>query len=202
MLFASGKYLIFLAIVFFVYWLLAGSRRAPVFFLLIASYYFYALWNAWCLVLLVLISAVDFGSALAIDWSSRPTVRRFFVLVSVVIDVGCLLVFKYFNFFSASTAELLSKLGRPTSPLVLNLVLPLGLSFITFRSLGYVIDVYRGTTKPTHRPLDYFTFVAFFPDATSNSLYCLKLWLSRRRARARNASGARIPSAMNTASEN
>jgi alginate O-acetyltransferase complex protein AlgI len=163
MLFASGKYLIFLAIVFFVYWLLAGRRRAPMFFLLLASYYFYALWNPWCLVFLVLISAVDFGSALAIAWTSRPAVRRLFVLVSVVIDVGCLLVFKYFNFFSASAAELLSKLGRPTSPFVLRLVLPLGLSFITFRSLGYVIDVYRGTTKPTRRPLEYFTFVAFFP---------------------------------------
>jgi len=112
-----------------VYWLLAGRRRAPVFFLLLASYYFYALWNPWCLVFLVLISAVDFGSALAIAWTSRPIVRRLFVLVSVVIDVGCLLVFKYFNFFSTSAAELLSKLGRPTSPLVLRLVLPLGALF-------------------------------------------------------------------------
>lgn len=163
MLFASGKYLIFLAIVFFAYWLLAARRRTAVLFLLAASYYFYALWNPWCLLFLFLISAVDFSSALAIGSILRPAIRKLLLLTSVLVDVGCLLVFKYFNFFSASATDLLGKLGHPTSPIVLNLVLPLGLSFITFRSLGYVIDVYRGTTKPTNRPLEYFTFVAFFP---------------------------------------
>ena len=163
MLFTSGKYLIFLAIVFFAYWLLAARRRTSMLFLLAASYYFYALWNPWCLVFLVVISAVDFSSALAIGSISRPAIRKLFLLTSVMVDVGCLLVFKYFNFFSGSVAELFTRLGHPTSPIVLNLVLPLGLSFITFRSLGYVIDVYRGTTQPTNRPLEYFTFVAFFP---------------------------------------
>src|SRR5712691_7309960 len=107
MLFTSGNYLIFLAIVFFMYWLLAGRRRAPVLFLLLASYYFYALWNPWCLVFLFLISAVDFSSALAIGSISRPAIRKLLLLTSVIVDVGCLLIFKYFNFFSGSVSELL-----------------------------------------------------------------------------------------------
>jgi alginate O-acetyltransferase complex protein AlgI len=140
MLLASGKYLVFLAIVFFAYWLLAARRRTSVLFLLAASYYFYALWNPWCLVFLFLISAIDFSIARAIGSISRPAIRKLLLLTSVLVDVGCLLVFKYFNFFSVSATDLLSKLGHTRSPIVLNLVLPLGLSFITFRSLGYVIE--------------------------------------------------------------
>src|SRR6202140_364502 len=172
MLFASGKYLIFLAIVFFAYWLLAGKRRAPVLFLLFASYYFYALWNPWCLIFLVLISALDFTNALGIGSTPGPILSKILLFISLVVDVGCLLVFKYFNFFSASATELLNKLGRPAAPIVLNLVLPLGLSFITFRSLSYVIDVYRGTTKPTKLPIEYFTFVAFFPTLIAGPIVC------------------------------
>lgn len=164
MLFASGKYLVFLAIVFFAYWLVAATRRrAPVLLLLLASYYFYALWNPWCLAFLFLISLIDFATALGIGSTSRPAFRKLLLLTSVVVDLGALVAFKYFNFFSASAAELLSKLGRPTPPIVFDLLLPLGLSFITFRSLSYVIDVYRGVMQPTRRPVEYFTFVAFFP---------------------------------------
>ena len=163
MLLTSGKYLLFLAIVFFIYWLVASRRRIALSLLLVASYYFYALWNPWCLIFLFVISAIDFSTALGIQRTGRPAVRKVLLLLSIAVDVGCLLVFKYFNFFSESAAELLGKFGRETSPLVFDLVLPLGLSFITFRSLSYVIDVYRKTTPADRQPLEYFTFVAFFP---------------------------------------
>ena len=170
MLLTSGAYLIFLAIVFFGYWTLAARRRLSLLFLLLASYYFYALWNPASLALLLLISLTDFINGLGLGAIKSRTLRELLLLSSVVIDVGSLFIFKYFNFFSNSAAEILSKLGRPTSPLLLNVLMPLGLSFIAFRSLSYVIDVYRGTTKPTRNLLEYLTFVAFFPTLVAGPL--------------------------------
>jgi alginate O-acetyltransferase complex protein AlgI len=163
MLFTTANYFIFLAIVFFIYCLLA-RKRVPVLFLLAASYYFYALWNPRFLVLVFALSTIDFLVALALGVTQRRAVLKLLVGISVVTDLGVLFVFKYFNFFSASLAELIAKTGWQTSAFVFtSLVLPLGLSFITFRSLSYVLDVYRGQLEPTTRYFDYLTFVAFFP---------------------------------------
>jgi alginate O-acetyltransferase complex protein AlgI len=164
MLFTSGNYFIFLGIVFFAYWLLAPRRRAPSWFLLLASYYFYALWSPKLLLLLWLLSTVDFLTALGIRTFEKPAARKTLLVVSILSDVGTLVTFKYFNFFSASVAELLNRVGWQVSPFLFSrLVLPLGISFITFRSLSYVIDIYRGTTAPTRNYVDYLAFVAFFP---------------------------------------
>ncbi|HEX7996982.1 MAG TPA: MBOAT family protein [Pyrinomonadaceae bacterium] len=166
MFFTSGKYMVFLAVVFFAYWLLATlrSRRVPVLFILAASYYFYALWNPKFLALIFLISTVDFLTALGIGKTENHVRRKLLLWISILTDIGALFTFKYFNFFSLSFTELLNKLGLETSPFILqNLILPLGLSFITFRSLSYVIDVYRKAMPPTRRYVDYLTFVAFFP---------------------------------------
>jgi D-alanyl-lipoteichoic acid acyltransferase DltB (MBOAT superfamily) len=170
MLLTSGNYLIFLALFFFVYWPLASRRRLALLFLLFASYYFYALWNPWSLGFLLLISLIDFTNGFCLGTIRRPAIRKLLMLTSAVIDVGCLFVFKYFNFFSSSTADLLTKFGKPVSPVLLSFVMPLGLSFITFRSLSYVIDVYRGNTKPTRSLLEYLTFVAFFPTLIAGPL--------------------------------
>ena len=164
MLFTSGNYYVFLAIIFFAYWLLATRRRVPVLFLLAASYYFYALWNPRFLGLIFLISTIDFLTALALGGNRSRAVRKLLVTLSILTDVGVLFTFKYFNFFSSSLAELVSKTGWHISPFSIDtLILPLGLSFITFRSLSYTIDVYRGHLKPTRRYFDYLAFVAFFP---------------------------------------
>jgi alginate O-acetyltransferase complex protein AlgI len=164
MLFTNGNYFVFLAVVFFAYWLLAAWRLPRVWLLLVASYYFYALWNPKFLALLFLISTVDFLNALAIGKVRGKTIRKCLVGLSVLMNVGALFTFKYFNFFSASLTELLNRVGWHSSlPILENLVLPLGLSFIAFRSLSYVIDVYRGTIESTRRFVDYLTFVAFFP---------------------------------------
>jgi D-alanyl-lipoteichoic acid acyltransferase DltB (MBOAT superfamily) len=164
MLFTTGKFWVFFAIVFFIYWTIASRRRLSALFILLASYYFYALWNPKFMLLLFAISSIDFLTARGIDNSQAMFVRRLLLYVSVVIDVGTLVVFKYFNFFSASTTSLLALLHWQTRSLLIeDLVIPLGLSFITFRSLGYVIDVYRKTLPATSRYLDYLAFVAFFP---------------------------------------
>lgn len=165
MFFTSGKYMVFLAVVFFAYWLIATiyRRRMPVLFLLVVSYYFYALWNPKFLALIFLISTVDFLTAWGIGASDNPQRRKLLLWLSILTDIGALFTFKYFDFFSNSLTELLNKFGVSASPFLLKLALPLGLSFITFRSLSYVIDVYRKVLPPTKRYFDYLTFVAFFP---------------------------------------
>ncbi|HEV7394915.1 MAG TPA: MBOAT family protein [Pyrinomonadaceae bacterium] len=170
MLFTSANYFIFLAIVFFGYCLLA-RKRVPVWFLLASSYYFYALWNPKFLGLVVLISTVDFLVAMGLGRTDQRALRQLLVSTSILIDAGVLFVFKYFNFFSASLTELLAKAGWHAHAYVLrDLILPLGLSFITFRSLSYVVDVYRKQLQPTTHYLDYLTFVAFFPSVIAGPI--------------------------------
>jgi alginate O-acetyltransferase complex protein AlgI len=186
----SGKYMLFLAVVFFLYWMVANRRRTRTTLILVASYYFYALWNWKFLGLIVFISTVDFLTARYIARSDNQGRRKLLLWTSVLTDIGALFTFKYFNFFSGSTASLVNivqpwlvsavnsisnvlnvqppewltgYLSTEAEPFVLHVALPLGLSFITFRSLSYVIDVYRKQEKPTTSFLDYLTFVAFFP---------------------------------------
>ena len=164
MLFTTGKYWLFLTIVFFVYWSIAQRRNFRVVVILLASYYFYALWNPKFVPLLFALSTVDFLTALGISLTTNNRLRRALLSISIVSDVGTLILFKYFNFFSTSATALLELLHWQTrSFLIEDLVIPLGLSFLTFRSLSYVIDVYRKTTAPTSRYFDYLAFVAFFP---------------------------------------
>src|SRR3989442_2329119 len=111
MLFTSGNYFIFLAAVFFVYWLLARWRLPRLCFLLAASYYFYALWNPRFLALLVLLSTFDFLNTLGIYKARRQALRQFLLGLSITLNVGVLFTFKYFNFFSASLTDLLNKVG-------------------------------------------------------------------------------------------
>src|ERR1700745_991247 len=101
MLFTSGSYLIFLAVVFLLYWPLASKRWARVIFLLVVSYYFYLLWNPKSLILLFGISTIDFLTARRMAVTGNQRLRKFLLGVSLLIDVGALVVFKYFNFFSA-----------------------------------------------------------------------------------------------------
>jgi D-alanyl-lipoteichoic acid acyltransferase DltB (MBOAT superfamily) len=184
MFFTSGKYMIFLAVVFFAYWLLAtGRRRVPVLFLIAASYYFYALWNPKFLALVFLISTVDFLTARAIGASENARWRRALLGASILSDIGALFTFKYFNFFSGSLTELLNKFGWQASPVLLHVIWPLGLSFFTFRSLSYVIDVYRKTMKPTSSYVDYLAFVSFFPTIVAGPVVRAKELLPQFRER-------------------
>ena len=164
MLFTTGKYWLFLTIVFFIYWSAARRRNLRVIVILLASYYFYALWNPTFVPLLFALSSIDFLTARGISLTTNIRLRRGLLVISIITDVGTLIVFKYFNFFSTSATALLELLHCQTrSFLIEDLVIPLGLSFLTFRSLSYVIDVYRKTMPATNRYLDYLAFVAFFP---------------------------------------
>lgn len=177
-MFYSGKYMVFLAIVFFAYWLFLSWRSIPavirVTFILGVSYYFYALLNWKFLALIFLMSTVDFLTARAIGASADARRRKLLLGLSLLTDIGTLAAFKYFNFFSESLANFLGNFGWQVSPAVLHLVWPVGLSFLAFRSLSYVIDTYRSTKEKPARPetkyLDYLAFVSFFPTIETGPL--------------------------------
>ena len=177
-MFYSGKYMIFLAVVFFAYWLLLSWRKIPatvrVLFILGVSYYFYALLNYKFLALVFVMSTVDFLTARAIGASDNPRRRKALLGLSIATDIGTLATFKYFNFFSEPVSNLLGKVGWQVSPEVLHLVWPVGLSFLAFRSLSYVIDTYRNTKEkpalPETKYFDYLAFVSFFPTIETGPL--------------------------------
>src|SRR4029079_16334133 len=114
MLFTTSKYWLFLTIVFFVYWSIAKHRRLAVICILLASYYFYALWNPKFVLLLLAISTIDFFTALGISATTHSRLRRLLLATSITSDIGTLIVFKYFNFFSPSATTLLEQLHWST----------------------------------------------------------------------------------------
>ncbi len=168
MLFNSTAFLLFLPVVLVLHRLC--PRRVKSGLLLIASWVFYAFWDVRFLSLLVLSTAVDFVVAGAME-GAAPRKRRALLAVSLVANLGLLGVFKYLGFFVAEMRGLLAAagLGALDSP-ALDLVLPMGISFYTFQTLAYTIDVYRGTLRPCRNPIDYALFVAYFPQLVAGPI--------------------------------
>ena len=161
MLFNTLQFWVFFAVVLAAYVLV--RRRGQNLLLLLASYFFYACWDWRFLGLLLLSSTTDWflGNAIA---RSRGTPRaKTWVATSVAINLVFLGTFKYFNFFAASASALLGALGFPPLLLHLEVVLPVGISFYTFQSISYIVDVYRNEIEPARDPVDFALFVAFFP---------------------------------------
>jgi D-alanyl-lipoteichoic acid acyltransferase DltB (MBOAT superfamily) len=164
MLFNSIDFVIFLPIVFALYWLIAPQNfRIQNILLLIASYYFYGSWDFRFLVLLAFSTFLDFFTGLQIFDAPNQSRKKMWLTISVVINVGFLAFFKYYNFFIESFAELLINFGLKPNFTLLQIVLPVGISFYTFHGLSYVFDIYRDKIKPTRNILDYSLFVSFFP---------------------------------------
>ena len=163
MLFNSLSFAIFLPIVFALYWLLNKNLKWQNILLMVASYYFYACWDWRFLFLLAFSTFLDYYTGLQIEKSEKKSVRKFWFWLSIGINLGFLGVFKYYNFFSQSFAELLGDFGLKTEPWVLNIILPVGISFYTFHGLSYVIDIYKRRIKAEKNLIDYSLFVSFFP---------------------------------------
>lgn len=161
MSFASGTFLFFLLAVFILYWQLRGRPRKLL--LLAASYIFYAAWDWRFVGLLALTTLVDYGVGAGLGRAATPRVRRALLLTSIGVNLGILGYFKYAGFFLDSLAALLNSLDWHVSPPVLQIAVPVGVSFYTFRSLTYTIDIYRGQLQPVRSALDYAVFLAFFP---------------------------------------
>lgn len=170
MLFNSSVFLVFFAVVFAAYWLLHRDHRRQNALLLVASYVFYAGWDWRFCSLLALSTAIDFSVGRGLHRTEDPKRRRALLLISIVANLGFLGLFKYFNFFAESFAELLSVVGFAVDPISLRIVLPLGISFYTFQTLSYTIDVYRRHLEPSDNLPEFALFVAFFPQLVAGPI--------------------------------
>jgi len=162
MLFNSFVFIGFFAIVYSAYLLLQGRLRAQNLMLMVASFVFYGWWDWRFLILMVISSSVDYGAGLWLGRAQHPAARRAILIGSMSVNLGILGFFKYWNFFSASAARLLDAFGMQPDFITLNVVLPVGISFYTFQSMSYTIDVYRRDLKPVRNPIDYFLYVTYF----------------------------------------
>lgn len=167
MIFTSFDYITFFLLVYTGYWLL-GSRSLQNSLLLICSYLFYGWVHPWFCLLIATSTTVDFLCGYLI--ASRPTQKKWFLLLSCLVNLGILSYFKYFNFFIDSFRQVLDSVGLNLSLPVANVLLPVGISFYTFQTLSYTIDVYRGKMKPTTNFIDFALFVSFFPQLVAGPI--------------------------------
>jgi alginate O-acetyltransferase complex protein AlgI len=130
--------------------------------ILVASYFFYGWWSKKFMLLLILSTLLDYLYGFFVA-SPNKNKAKFFLCLSVINNLGILAVFKYYNFFALQFQEGLSLLGLHTNPVLLNLALPIGISFYTFHGMSYVFDIYRGKQKPVTNFVEYAVFVSFFP---------------------------------------
>ena len=161
MIFTSLHFAVFFVVVYALYRVL--PHRPQNWLLLGASYYFYAAWDWRFLSLLIGSTIVDYSMARYIARTEAPRRRRLAVVVSLVFNLGMLGFFKYFNFFAGSLARVFALFGWHLDPITLHVILPIGISFYTFMTISYVIDVYRRDVQPTTNLIDFAVFVAYFP---------------------------------------
>jgi len=162
--FNSIEYLFFFIFVFVLYWFLANKNLIfQNFILLFSSYIFYSFWDWRFLFLLLFSTLLDFSFAFLIQNSNNHKAKRAFLWISIFINVGILCVFKYYNFFITAFIDGLNQIGFIVNPILVNLILPIGISFYTFHGLSYVIDVYKKRILPENSFINYALFVSFFP---------------------------------------
>ena len=164
MFFNSLSFAVFLPLVFLLYWSLGqNSKRTQNTILIIASYYFYSCWDWRFLFLLIFSTFLDFFTALQIEKGKSIKSRKFWFWLSIIVNLGFLGVFKYYDFFATSMANMIGSLGFNANPLLLKLILPVGISFYTFHGLSYVIDIYYKRISAERNFIDYSLFVSYFP---------------------------------------
>lgn len=163
MLFNSISFAIFLPIVFALYWLLKRNSKGQNILLLFASLYFYACWDWRFLFLLAFTIFLDYYTGIQIQRTNSKSRKKFWFWLSIGTNLGFLGFFKYYNFFADSFSEFLSGFGVHSEPWLLNIILPIGISFYTFHGLSYVIDIYKERIKAEESLVDYALFVSFFP---------------------------------------
>jgi alginate O-acetyltransferase complex protein AlgI len=165
MLFNSAQFFVFFGVVLALFYGGPRSWRRPL--LLAASYVFYASWNWKFVPLLLSLTLVDYACATWVERTTDPTWRRRILVLGLAANLGFLGFFKYFNFFAELVAEVIR---RDPHSFMLSIVLPLGISFHTFQSMSYLIDVYRGQQKAIRSLLDYALFIAFFPQLVAGPI--------------------------------
>ncbi len=175
MVFNSIIFAIFIAIFFPLYWILKGRQRMWLCFL--GSYLFYGWWDWRFLGIVMFTTILDFSLGIFIENEENPEKKSRLVLLSVITNLGFLGFFKYFNFFAASLISGLDSLGVHSDWKSLNIILPIGISFYTFQSMSYTIDVYRKEIKAERDFWRYATFVSFFPQLVAGPIVRAKTFL-------------------------
>lgn len=168
MSFNSFSFAIFLPIVFIVYWWI--PRKYQWIVLLISSYYFYMSWNAKYVFLIFFTTLVSYYCGIFLSATKSDRNKRVILCCTVVVCLGILFLFKYFNFFIDIFCDTMSSLSIQLHPITLNLLLPVGISFYTFQTLSYVIDVYHGAVQPERNFGKYAVFVSFFPQLVAGPI--------------------------------
>lgn len=166
--FAFGFFLLFSSLL---YWLVFNrKKRLRNVFLLIASYFFYGSWDWRFLFLIIAVTATDFISGRLIHSTESPKRRKSVLVIALVINLGLLFFFKYFNFFISSLNGVLGFVGVSDKFNLLNIILPVGISFFTFQGLSYVIDIYRRQSEPVDDIIAFSAFIAFFPQLVAGPI--------------------------------
>ena len=165
MLFNTIQFFIFLAVVLALFY--GSPRRFRRYILLAASYFFYACWNYKFVALLLTLTAIDYTAGIWLERVPAGPRKKALLILSLSANLGFLGFFKYYNFLASNVALLLAK---PSHSFWLEIVLPLGISFHTFQSMSYVVDVYRGEQKAVRSPIDYALFICFFPQLVAGPI--------------------------------
>ena len=163
MLFNSTSYLLFFTLFFIFYWYIFREKKKKNFLILISSYLFYSFWDWRFLFLLLFSTLLDFYTGHKIFKSKSVSDKKKWLIISMVINLGLLGVFKYYNFFVESFSDLLKTIGFTINPRTLNIVLPVGISFYTFHGISYILDIYKNKITPEKEFSNYAVFVSFFP---------------------------------------
>jgi len=164
MLFNSIQFALFFTLVFLLYWFATGKKyKIQNILLLVSSYYFYGCWNWHFLFLLIFSTGLDYFTGLMMADAPNKRKKQLWFWLSVCVNLGFLGVFKYYNFFIDSFADLLAAFGLQAHFSTLQVILPVGISFYTFHGLSYVIDIYNDRIKPERNFINYSVFVCFFP---------------------------------------
>lgn len=168
MLFNSFTFWVFYVVVFALYY--RFNRRGQNVLLLIASYFFYGCWDWRFLSLIVISTFVDYAVALGISRSENPNRRKLLLALSILANLGILGFFKYYGFFAGELDRLFLAIGIPAMLPTLQIILPVGISFYTFQTMSYTIDVYRGDCRATSDILDFAVYVSFFPQLVAGPI--------------------------------
>lgn len=179
MLFNSFTFVVFFLGVYLIYRILPHTAQNRL--LLVASYVFYGSWDWRFLSLILLSTCVDYVVGHRLYVTEKAAHRKRLLFLSLATNLGMLGIFKYFDFFSGSMQELLRSLGWEADPITLNVVLPVGISFYTFQTLSYTIDIYRKDLKPERNFLDFALFVSFFPQLVAGPIERAKRFLPQIR---------------------
>jgi alginate O-acetyltransferase complex protein AlgI len=171
MLFNSFEYLIFLPIVFLLYWFVFNRQlKFQNIFLLIISYVFYGWWDWRFLTLIAFSSLVDYNIGLQLDKTKVVKKRKLLLYTSILVNLGFLGFFKYCNFFIDNFKLVFESIGIHMEVSSLQVVLPVGISFYTFQTMSYTIDVYREKLEPTKNAIQFFAYVSFFPQLVAGPI--------------------------------